>query len=120
MNQLNNWLNSFKHAFNGLILAISERHIRVHIAASILITCIGYLLDTSTIEWLFICSAIALVFVSELINTCIESLCDIITLEYSPFIKKIKDIAAASVLISAIYAIAVAIFTVLPKLYLYI
>ncbi len=119
MNQVNNWLNSFKHAFNGMAVATSERHIRVHMVATVLVICTAFILHISTIEWLFVYSAIALVFVSELINTCIESLCDLISIDYSILIKKIKDVAAASVVISAIYAIVVATLIILPKIYIH-
>jgi undecaprenol kinase len=46
----------------------------------------------------------------ELMNTAFETLCDLINLEFDNRIKSIKDIAAASVLISAIVWLSLLIF----------
>ena len=45
-----------------------------------------------------------------------EQINDMITNGYSVHVKHIKDIAAAAVLISALYALAIASFILLPKI----
>ena len=52
---------------------------------------------------------IVLVLVLECINTAIEQLCDAVTKEYSPIIKKSKDVAAGAVLCVAICSVFIAI-----------
>jgi diacylglycerol kinase len=46
----------------------------------------------------------------EMMNTAFETLCDLVNLEFDNRIKSIKDIAAASVLISAIVWLSLLIF----------
>lgn len=112
----NNLLKSFEHAFRGMACVGNERNFKIHLIATILVFFTSYLLVLSTTEWLFILSAIALVLITECINTCIEKLCDLVTLDYSLAIKNIKDIAAASVVISAVYAVTIALLILLPNI----
>ena len=120
MKHTNNLLKSFVHASNGIACASNERNVRFHLVATACVLALAYILQLSTIEWALTLSAIVLVLITEFINTCIEMLCDLITTEYSPLIKQIKDIAAASVVLSAVYALAIAILILYPKLILYI
>jgi diacylglycerol kinase len=100
--------------------ASQERNMRIHLIATIVAIHTSYVLKISILEWIFIISAIALVLITEFINTCIEQLCDLITSDYSLAIKNIKDIAAASVVISAFYAFIIALFILLPKISFYL
>jgi diacylglycerol kinase len=54
---------------------------------------------------------------SEALNTAFEFLADVTTPEYHPLVKKSKDVAAGSVLISAIGAIVIGIIIFGPKIY---
>ncbi len=56
------------------------------------------------------------VIVSEFVNTAIEKLGDLYTKEYNEEVKKIKDIAAGSVTLSAISAVIIGIIMFLPKI----
>jgi diacylglycerol kinase (ATP) len=59
---------------------------------------------------------IGLVFLTELLNSSLESLADIIDPEWNEIIMKAKDYAAAAVLISAIIAIIVGGLIFIPKI----
>lgn len=120
MKHTNNLFKSFVHAYHGITCASSERNVRVHMAAAVSVLIAAALLSLTPVEWAFVLSAIALVLITEFINTCIEMLCDVITHDYSLPIKNIKDIAAASVVISAVYAFAIAIVILFPKILFYI
>jgi len=52
----------------------------------------------------------------ELVNTTLEDLVDIVSPEIKPKAKVTKDIAAATVLVSAIAAVIVGICLFLPKI----
>jgi diacylglycerol kinase len=114
-----NWFKSLGYALNGLRTASIERNFRFHIIATIGILVSCYLLELTPIEWVCIFSAISFVLITELMNTAIERFCDFITKDYSLTIKQIKDLTAASVLISSLYALLIAILIIIPKLYLY-
>jgi diacylglycerol kinase (ATP) len=54
--------------------------------------------------------AIALVLVSEIFNTAIERLVDIVSPEHHPKAGIIKDIAAGAVLVASIVAVLIGVF----------
>jgi diacylglycerol kinase len=60
--------------------------------------------------------AIAGVFATEILNTCIENLADAITTDYHPLIKKAKDLAAAAVLVVSVGALVTGLVVFIPKL----
>jgi diacylglycerol kinase len=57
------------------------------------------------------------VLVVEALNTCLETLCDLVSPTYHPLVKKCKDVSAAAVLISALAAVGVAALLFLPRLF---
>ena len=103
-------LKSFRDAFNGIgILIRSERNFQIHIVAFLIAVGAGFYLQISADEFVTILIVSALVFSLEAANTAIEKLCDEVTQERKESIRKIKDVAAGAVLISAIFALAVGV-----------
>ncbi len=110
-------IKSFSFAFNGLKILIKEEHnARVHLIAACLVILAGFLFRLSTNEWLIIVLTIGFVFSLEIINSAIENIADFISPEKNESIKKIKDLAAASVLMSAFVALIVGFFIFVPKI----
>lgn len=98
-------LTSFRWACEGLACVIrSERNARIHLAVGLVVICLGIWLRLSVIEWALLLNAIALVFASEMVNTIVEVAVDLVTQEWTPQAKRIKDIAAGAVLIAAVAA----------------
>ena len=58
-----------------------------------------------------------LVWIAELFNTAIERLSDIVSKDFHPSIKFIKDISAAAVLVSAVIAMITGSIIFLPKIF---
>lgn len=113
-----NRLLSFKHAFNGLSILIKEEHnARIHLVASIgvIIACLVF--KISLYEWIAIIFAVGLVFCLEIINSSIENMADFISPEKHEMIKKIKDLSASGVLISALTALIIGLIIFLPKIF---
>lgn len=110
-------LKSFPHAFNGLKILLREEHnARIHFVAAILVIIAGVVLKISTEEWITLVFAIGFVITAEIINSSIENIADFISPEKHEKIKKIKDLAAAGVLISAATALIVGLIIFLPKI----
>lgn len=110
-------IKSFRYAFNGLRILLKEEHnFRIHLFALIVVLVTGYCVNLSTLEWGTLVLAMGLVITAEIINTVLENMSDLIAPEKNPVIKKIKDIAAAGVLVSAITALLIGILIFLPKL----
>jgi diacylglycerol kinase len=110
-------LESFKYAFNGLrILLLEEHNAKLHLLATIVVCGVGVFFRISHIEWCVIVISIGMVFAFELINTAMEHLSDYVQPGMDSAIKKIKDLSAAAVLISALVAFVCAIVIFLPKI----
>lgn len=82
----------------------------------IIVIILGFYFKVSKMEWLAIVIVIGFVFSMEIINSAIEKLADFISPDYHEMIKKVKDLAAAAVLISATTSIAVALIVFSAKI----
>lgn len=114
---LSNRLKSFSYAFNGLKILIKEEHnARIHMFATIVVVMAGFVFKISVNEWFAVLFAIGFVMTVEIINTAIENMADIVSPEKDKRIKKIKDLSAAAVLISALTALVIGLIIFIPKL----
>ncbi len=100
-------LASFRYAFRGLrSLLRQEPNIKLHALFTVLALVLGWLRQLSRLEWIALVTAIALVWITEALNTCIEELCNLVAGEaFHPKVKLIKDIAAGAVLIASAAAL---------------
>lgn len=110
-------VKSFEYAFNGLKLCFaSEINFKIHLLSAILVLLLGVVFRISNTEWLAIIFCIAFVTATEMINTAIEKLCDLVQKDFHPGIKKVKDIAAGAVLLVAVCSLVIAVIIFLPKI----
>lgn len=108
---------SFGYAFQGIFNTIrTERNIKIHCAAAILVTIFGIWLQISKTEWIICFILFGLILALELVNTAVEATVDLFTEERKPLAKKAKDAAAGAVLIVAIFAAVIGILIFIPKL----
>jgi len=107
---------SFKHAFDGFVHAVrTQPNFRFHLLATFVVILLGIYFSISSTEWLILVFTINSVLVAEMVNTSIESMVDLITLERRADAKIAKDVASAMVLISATLSVVVALIVFLPK-----
>lgn len=112
-----NRIRSFIPAFNGLKILIKEEHnSRIHLLAALLVIIASIIFKLSAIEWVAVIFATGFVFVSEIFNSAIENITDFISPLKNETIKKIKDLAAAGVLISSFTSLVIGSIIFLPKL----
>lgn len=110
-------LRSFHYAFRGIGWAFRQEHnLRIHALAAAAAIAMGILLHIRALEWIFIVLVIAGVFVSELINSALESLVDLCSPDFDEKAGRIKDMAAGAVLIAALGALATGLVIFVPKL----
>ncbi len=96
---------SFGFALEGLLYALkNEGNIRVHALATVLVLALGLGFGVSRLEWVALAVAIGMVWLAELLNTALEILCDIVEPTEAVAIKRVKDVAAAAVLVAALAA----------------
>jgi diacylglycerol kinase (ATP) len=106
---------SFRHAFDGVKWAVSTQpNFRVHLFLSACALTLSAYLGIEPVEWVIIIFTIVLGLSSEMVNTAIESVTDLVTTEYRLEAKVAKDVAAGMMLITACGAIVVAITIFLP------
>jgi diacylglycerol kinase (ATP) len=114
-------LRSFGFAFKGLRYAtLTQPNFRIHLALAFIAVVLGALLQISFAEWQWIMLSITIVLVTELINTGIETLTDLVSPGYHEKAGHVKDVCAASVVIAALFALITGIAIFLPKLILLI
>lgn len=111
------FLHSFKVAFNGMrLFFLNERNGRIQLIISIVVIIASVIMKLSAKEWIFILICIAMVIITEMINSAIEKVCDLISETFHPSIKVIKDISAGAVLCAAIISVVIGGIIFLPKL----
>lgn len=101
--------NSFRFAWGGLVFVLgTQRHMRVHFAIIGLVLVAAWGLGVSSGELLHLLLAMALVLITEVFNTSVEVMVDLLVDTYHSTAKVAKDVAAGAVLIASLYAVAVA------------
>ncbi len=108
---------SFKNAFAGLRYCLrTQPNFRLMVVIGILVLITSFLLQLSRIEITIIIAAIFIVMLSELINTAVESITDLVTYEWRQDAKIAKDVASGMVLIAVIGSVIVGFLIFGPKI----
>lgn len=111
-------MTSFQYAWAGVRYAfVTQRNFRIHTIIGMLAIALGLYLKATPVEMAILSLTSALVMVLELLNTALESVVDLtVGQSYHELAKIAKDCAAGAVLLSAIAALLVASFILLPSL----
>jgi len=113
-------IKSFGFAFKGIATAVKTAHnFRIHLAALVLVVAAGWFLGLSATEWCLVFLASAMVMSMELMNSAAEFIVDMISPGYNEKAGMIKDLAAAAVLVSAIFAAVIGCIIFGSHLYTY-
>lgn len=102
-------MNKFKYPLQGMVLLIKDRSIQIQLVISFLVLVLSVFLQLQLPDFLWILLMITLVVAFEILNTCIEKLCNLYSKDYNENIKNIKDISSAAVLWVSIIAAVVGI-----------
>tara|TARA_Y100000310_G_scaffold208118_1_gene208653 strand:- start:13290 stop:13652 length:363 start_codon:yes stop_codon:yes gene_type:complete len=103
-------VKSFIYSLDGLIFALQkEKSFRLELIIGLIIyfSVSYYIWPITAIEFLFMTLSFLLILITELINTSVEQALDRLHPEDHIGIKRSKDTASASVLISIIFALIV-------------
>ncbi|MFH0865085.1 MAG: diacylglycerol kinase family protein [Bacteroidota bacterium] len=111
-------LRSFRYGLNGMkIIFRYEHNFRIHCLVAAIVLFAGIATGLKETEWLAILIVSGLVFISEMFNSAIEYMADFISPGYSEMIRKVKDVSAAAVLLSAIISVITGILIFYPKFF---
>ena len=109
-------INSFIYAIRGIKYLFKTQHnSSIQAIVSIFVIIFGFLFQISNLYWTWLILLIGLVFASELFNTAIENLTDIVSPEYNKKAGQVKDISAGGVLVCAIISVIIGLLIFLSK-----
>lgn len=111
-------IKSFRYAIAGIGAFLRREHnARIHLAITLVVIGVAWWQRVSPMEAVSLALVTGLVWVTEMLNTCVERMADLITEEEHSDIKFIKDLAAAAVLVAAITAVVVGLIIFIPKIF---
>ena len=112
-----NRIQSFQYAFYGIWYTLkTQRNAQIHLSIAVVIFTIGLILNLTLVEWAILTLTMGFVIAMEMINTAAESAMNLVTTDFNPYVKVVKDIAAGAVLVSAITAVIVGLLILGPPL----
>lgn len=110
-------IKSFGYAIEGIGQFFRSQHNAwIHIFAAVIVIALGIILKVNANDWCWLILAIAIVIITEMLNTAIEYLTDIFSPEIHPVAKKVKDVSAGAVLIAALVSVIIGVIVFLPKI----
>jgi len=111
-------LRSFKYAFRGFWFVFkAEQNIRIQLIVSVVVIILMIYFQVTLGQAIILFMVMMLVIVLELINTIFEKMVDMLRPRIHYYAEVIKDIMAATVLISSIGAIIIGILIFAPYLW---
>lgn len=107
--------NSFSYAVEGVIYVFkNDQNMRIHGVVALLVVLASLFFKVTPFEMGILAVMIVLVITTEMINSAIEKMTDLITKEYRTEAKIAKDVAAGMVLLAALGSVVVGIFVFTP------
>lgn len=111
-------VESFRAAAAGLLYAAcTQRNLRIHLAIAAAVVGMGLWLGLPVGHWAVLVLTMGFVIVSEIFNTVLEALVDLVSPEYHPVAGVVKDATAGAVLLAALVAVAVGLLVLGPPLW---
>ena len=111
------FLKSFVNSFNGLKYAyLHEQSLLLHALLVIIVLISGFYFQISKMQWAILLIVLAMIMITELINTAIEATVDLVTDEYHELAKIAKDCGSAAAFVSSMLAVGLYAYVFLPKI----
>jgi diacylglycerol kinase (ATP) len=103
------------NAIEGILhTARTQKHLRYHLFVAVVVLVVSYILGIGRTDFLIISIAVILVILSEMMNTAIEYVVDMISPEYSEQARIAKDIGAGAVFVTAFGAVVIGYIILFP------
>lgn len=109
---------SIKNAIAGVKLALTTQpNFVIHITLSFFVILLGFYFAISKTEWLILVFTIFWGLATEMLNTAVEAVTDLVTKEWRQEAKIAKDVSAGMMLTVAFGSIVVAAIIFLPRIF---
>lgn len=106
---------SLRHAARGVFYVWNnERNFRIETIAAIGVLSAAFIFPLSSAERAAVVLIIAMVFSLEILNTAFERAMDIMKPGIHPYVKVVKDLSAAAVLIVSLLAVVIGAVVFIP------
>lgn len=108
---------SFKYALEGVFYALKyNQNLRIHFAFAFLVIAASIYFQVNAFEMGILGIMILLVVCTEMVNTAIEQMVDLITINHAKEAKIAKDVAAGMVLLASIGSVVVGVLVFTPHI----
>lgn len=101
------WWHAAKYSLQGLRAGWSETAFRQEAMGAVVLLPLAFWIGRTWLETAVLCAAVALVLITELLNSAIEAAIDRIGPQWHPLSRKAKDLGSAAVLIALLLCAAV-------------
>ncbi len=109
------FFKSFTYSIQGLGYAYKyEQSMFIHVIATICVLAANIFFQVTGMEWLITILAIGMVLSAELMNSAIEAVVDLVTLDIHPLAKIAKDCASAATFVLAVMAAVIGCVIYIP------
>ncbi len=109
---------SFIYASRGLVKVFrEEQNLRIQAVVALAVVGLAWYLGAGRIEWAILILTIGIVVLMEIVNTAVELVADVFKPRINEYVKMIKDVMAAAVMMSSIIAVVIGIIIFLPYLF---
>lgn len=109
-------MKKFKYAFFGLKYALKQKAVLTQVVLAVFAIIGGLIIKLDIYEWFAFIICIVGVISLEIVNSVVESLCDMYSKEYDERIKHIKDMASGAVLVFSIGALVICLLCVIRRI----
>ena len=110
-------IKSFHYALKGLVKTFQEeQNLKVQAIAGLLVMLIAWKFRISPLEWIILILAISLVILMEIVNSAVERVTDVLKPRINGYVKEIKDIMAAAVMLASLAAVIAGLIIFWPYL----
>ena len=112
-----NFIEAWKKAFCGIWYTIcTQRNIKIQLVIAVIVVICSIYFKLNITECMFLSFAVMLVIITEVMNTAIEEVVNLVTDKFHPVAKIAKDVAAGAVVLAALNAVIIAIFIFISKM----
>jgi len=111
------FVSSFHNSFDGLAYAYkNEQSMTLHFFACLIIFTFGIIYRISATEWAVSLLLLGMIAATELVNTALEAVVDLVTQKIHPLAKIAKDTASGAVFIFSLVAFICFLIIFIPKM----
>lgn len=118
MSRLKQLNKSFSFALRGLkYVLLKEKNFQYELAVGIVVVAAMTYYETTRAETIVLVMVIMAVLIMEILNTIMERVVDILKPRIHPYARLIKDLMAASVLLTSILAVILGLIIFIPYIF---